>query len=127
MRQILLIEPDRPLAKTYSGALKQAGYKVSAVTGSQDAIYAADKLTPDVVVLELQLVGHSGIEFLYEFRSYPEWQDIPVIIHSNVPYAELKDGWPILSEQLGVSLYRYKPATKLDKLVSSVNEAIKTK
>src|ERR1700733_7447717 len=106
MSQILLIEPDKSLAKTYHQALKQAGHKVVSVTSSQQAINSADKLAPDVVVLEIQLVGHSGIEFLYEFRSYPEWQSIPVIVHSNVPYVELKDGWPLLSKQLGVSSYR---------------------
>jgi DNA-binding response OmpR family regulator len=122
MSQVLLIEPDRLLAKTYQAALKNSGHQVRIATNSQDAINLADKITPDVVVLELQLVGHSGVEFLYEFRSYPDWQDVPVLIHSHVPYLALKDGWPILNEQLGVSDYRYKPSTSLEKLISSINQ-----
>lgn len=122
MSTVLLIEPDRPLAKTYSGALKSAGYKVSVVSSAQQAIHGADQLTPDVVVLELQLVGHSGIEFLYEFRSYADWQNIPVLVHTAVPYIELQDGWGLLTKHLGVSDYKYKPTTDLQTLVSSVNE-----
>ncbi|HEY1645899.1 MAG TPA: response regulator [Candidatus Saccharimonadales bacterium] len=122
MSQVLLVEPDRPLAKTYQAALRQAGHKVKVAASSQEAINVADKTVPDVVVLEIQLIRHSGIEFLYEFRSYPEWQGIPVLIHTNVPYQELKDGWPLLSEHLGVAKYKYKPDTNLEALISSVNE-----
>jgi DNA-binding response OmpR family regulator len=122
MSQVLIIEPDKLLAKTYLSALKTAGHKVKVASNSQEAINMADKAAPDIVIMELQLVGHSGIEFLYEFRSYTDWQNIPVLIHSQVPYAELKDGWPILSEQLGVSEYRYKPATSLQSLISSVDQ-----
>lgn len=124
MSQVLLVEPDRPLAKTYSLALKRAGHKVKVASSSQEAIDIADRDAPDVVVLEIQLVKHSGIEFLYEFRSYPEWQDIPVLIHTSVPFSELKDGWPLLNEQLGVSVYKYKPATNLSLLVTTVAELI---
>lgn len=109
------------LAKTYQSALVSHGYQVALATNSQEAINMADKNTPGLVVMELQLVGHSGIEFLYEFRSYPDWQSIPVLIHSQVPYVELKDGWPILKEELGVSDYRYKPATNLQALIASVD------
>lgn len=66
MSQVLLIEPDKLLAKTYQAALKTSGHKVRVASNSQDAINIADKTTPDIVVMELQLVGHSGIEFLYE-------------------------------------------------------------
>ena len=124
MAQVLLIEPDRPLAKTYEAALKRDGHKVRSVPSAQEAIQDADKYSPDAVVLELQLIGHSGVEFLYEFRSYTDWQDIPVLIHTIVPYLEIENGWDILSKQLGVMDYKYKPTTNLNSLVASVNQII---
>ncbi len=127
MSQVLLIEPDKPLAKTYQAALRKAGHKVKLASTSQGAINKADAQTPEVIVLELQLVGHSGIEFLYEFRSYPEWQDVPVLIHTGVPYIELKDSWDLLSDHLGVSDYTYKPDTSLDKLINSVRQLTRSK
>ena|SRR5665213_1006332 len=127
MSQILLIEPDRPLAKTYEAAFKQAGHKVRTARTAQQAIHDADEAMPDAVVLELQLVGHSGVEFLYEFRSYNDWQDIPVLIHTSVPYLEIEDGWNILSNHLGVSEYKYKPSTNLESLVATVNQIISSR
>lgn len=122
MAQILLIEPDRLLAESYVQALQSAGHQVNAASGAQAAIMTADTATPDLVVLELQLVEHSGIEFLYEFRSYPDWQNIPVLVQTHVPRAEFTDNWQLLEQELGVRDYLYKPRTSLRDLVSAVHE-----
>ena len=122
MAQILLIEPDRLLAESYVQALQSAGHQVNAASGAQAAIMTADAATPDLVILEIQLVEHSGIEFLYEFRSYPDWQNIPVLIQTQVPRSEFADNWQLLQGELGVRDYLYKPRTSLYQLVSSVSE-----
>lgn len=124
MAHILLIEPDRLLAKTYMAALRRAGHTVRACATAQTAIFSADDRRPDVVVMELQLVGHSGIEFLYEFRSYPEWQEVPVIVATEVPAGEFSDSWQLLKGELGVRSYHYKPLLSLQTLVGSVAEAV---
>jgi DNA-binding response OmpR family regulator len=113
---ILLVEPDLLLAKTYAQALQNDGHRVLCSANAQQAIFMSDMSVPDLVILELQLVSHSGIEFLYEFRSYPDWQDIPVLIHSQVPPAEFLDSWQLMQDQLGIMDYVYKPHTSLAKL-----------
>jgi DNA-binding response OmpR family regulator len=122
MAQILLIEPDRVLAESYVQALMHAGHEVQAAGSAQAAIMSADVIRPDLVILELQLVEHSGIEFLYEFRSYPEWQAVPVIVQSQVPPAEFAGSWQLLQDELGVRAYLYKPRTALVQLLSDVNK-----
>lgn len=116
---VLLIEPDSKLAKTYTAALREAGHTVIHCLHAQDAVHASDRARPDVVVLELQLRKHGGMEFLYEFRSYGEWQDIPVILLTMVPdsaFAVSKAGL----RQLGVVNYLYKPSTTLGQFVETV-------
>ncbi len=122
MARILLVEPDRVLAKVTSEALERAGHEVPVCTGAQAAVSAADTAAPDLVILEVQLVEHSGIEFLYEFRSYLDWLHIPVLIHTNVPAGEFSASAELLEHELGVSAYLYKPATSLQKLLSAVNQ-----
>ena len=122
MAAILLIEPDKLLAETYFLALNHAGHQVMACAGAQSAIMVADRHRPDLVILELQLVEHSGIEFLYEFRSYAEWQDIPAIVHSLVPPAEFQTSRQLLENELGVTAYLYKPRTSLRQLLNTVSE-----
>lgn len=122
MARILLIEPDRVLADIYRLAFEAAGHKVLMCASAQSAIFAADTARPDLVVLELQLIEHSGIEFLYEFRSYPEWQTIPAVILSNVPPHEFRGSHDLLTKELGVAAYYYKPQTSLATLLVSVTE-----
>lgn len=124
MANVLIIEPDRPLARTYALALRHAGHQARACATAQAAVQLADEWQPDIVALELQLVAHSGIEFLYEFRSYADWQHIPVIIHSNVPPAEFNDSVDMLKRHLRISSYRYKPDTNLKALLQAVEAAL---
>lgn len=119
---VLLVEPNRTLGKTYTSALIRDGHDVTLCHNAQEAIMAADRSRPDAVVLELQLAGHSGAEFLYEFRSYPEWRDVPVILHTMVP------GHLLAADEqfgrLGIAAHLYKPATQLWRLVRTVNETL---
>lgn len=116
---VLLIEPDVLLAKAYTQAFQQTGMSVRAVADAQSAINAADMKRPDVVVLELQLVAHNGIEFLHEFRSYAEWQDIPVIINSMI-HPRVLTGFVSLRRDLGVEECYYKPMISLATLTAAV-------
>lgn len=124
MTRILLIEPDHILAETYRRALIHDKHKVVVCSGAQLAITTADKRQPDLVILELQLVEHSGIEFLYEFRSYPEWQAIPVLVQTVVPPVEFADNWQLLQKSLGVTNYLYKPQTSLRQLLAAVQSEL---
>jgi DNA-binding response OmpR family regulator len=117
--RVLLIEPDQVLGRVYTAALEQAGHEVALARSAQGAVHAADSSCPDIVVLELQLPRHNGIEFLYEFRSYSEWLHLPVVIHSQVAPHEYEKS-TILQRELGVVRCLHKPATSLEQLVAAV-------
>jgi len=123
MARILLIEPDKLLAETFKGRLEKAGYAVHVAHSAQQAVDRADNNKPDVIILELQLSNHNGVEFLYELRSYPEWQHIPVIILSNVPPNEIGTDSKTM-QQLGIVNYLYKPRTTLAQLVAGIEVVI---
>jgi DNA-binding response OmpR family regulator len=122
MANILLIEPDILLARTYRTALEAHGYVVDICPSAQSAASCADMVKPDLVIMELQLVNHSGVEFLYEFRSYIDWQDIPVVVLTHVPAGEFAGCRHLFWNELRVNAYLYKPYTSLKKLLSTVQE-----
>jgi CheY-like chemotaxis protein len=125
MANILLLETDHILAKNLSKYLRGLGHKVTWCVEPQEAIDKADKKQPDVIILDLMLANHrSGVEFLYEFRSYPEWQNLPVVIFSHVAAEDLRGCFDSL-KQLNVAAYRYKPTTSLSDLAQSLDNALK--
>lgn len=122
---VLIVEPDTVLARQYQNVFKAGGVQAFIAHDAQSAVAAVDKNKPDLVILELQLAGHSGIEFLHEFRSYEDWANIPVVIYSSVPEYILgvdKKVW----QQFGVKRYFYKPKTSLQQLLGvakTINDA----
>jgi DNA-binding response OmpR family regulator len=119
---VLLIEPDTVLANVYKQALERVGHKVMRVASAQSGVTVSDIRRPDVVIMELQLATHSGVAFLYEFRSYADWLHIPVIIHSVIPPAEIAQ-FDQAFQELNISSYLYKPHTSLQKLVAAAESA----
>ena len=124
MANVLLIEPDHALARTYVHAMQHAGYQVTHVVTAQDAIHTADEPKPDVVVLELRLAIHDGVEFLHEFRSYSEWQQIPVVVNTHLEPSVVAGVREALERDFGVVACLYKPATSLQQLLSVVKQQV---
>ncbi len=124
MARILFIEPDRLLGANAKKILKRSGHTVDWHVDPQAAMDSADAAHPDIIVLELLLAGRSGVEFLYEFRSYPEWAELPAIIYSNIS-AEEFNGASAGFKQLGVSAYYYKPVTPISELSKSIDQILR--
>lgn len=123
MARILFIESDRLLGANAKQILKRAGHDVDWHVDPQAAMDSADAAHPDIIVLDLLLAGHSGIEFLYELRSYPEWAKLPVVIYSNVP-AEEFSGAGIGAAALDIAAYYYKPTTPIGELSRSIDRIL---
>lgn len=112
---ILILGSDRQLTTQRAAYLKLKGYKVTAHVDPQHAISLADTRPPALVIIDLLLAGRSGIEFLYELRSYPEWLNIPVIITGQQSLAEVQPFGAAFAE-LGVSSYLPTAWTSLAQL-----------
>jgi DNA-binding response OmpR family regulator len=122
MTKVLFLEPNAVLGDIYSGALRQNNLEPLYCRDAEQGIELMDSFAPDIVVMELQLVGHDGIEFLQELRSYPEWATVPVIILTNTALQMLQPLRQALQRDLGVQAILYKPRTTLDSLVTVVRK-----
>jgi len=118
---VLIVQPDTALQNPYSGCLQAAGHDVAVASGAQQAIAALENKTPRIIVSELQLHAHSGVEFLHELRSYSEWQHIPVILNTFVAKNDLAV-FDKAFEYLGVVGHIYKPQASLKSLVGMVGQ-----
>lgn len=119
MAVILLMEPDKLLAQSYSVVLQQAGHQVFWQSNAQTALATLEEQPVGLIILELRLANHNGVEFLHEVRSYPEWDGIPILLHTMVPRSSRGLGKPYWS-QLGIVGYLYKPQTNLKQLAAAV-------
>ena len=118
VKHLLLIEPDSSIAEIIVAEL-HGKVSVAVVQTAEQAIESVDAKTPDVVVSELALADHSATGFLYEFRSYREWQNIPVVIYTNqkLPDAVIRSrDWKLLN----IHSCLYKSQTSLSNVIKTV-------
>lgn len=125
MLKILLIEADHLLARQIAQSLGRRGHQVEWQVNPQKAMASADKTLPDLIILDMLLAGHGGLEFLFELRSYPEWQGLPIIIYSQVAQVDFEET-AIGLEQLNIAAFLHKPATSLKELAVSVDQVLRS-
>lgn len=123
MPRVLLLESDVILAKSIGRLLHLRKHQVVWKPDPQSAINAADRLHPDIVVLDLSLGAHNGIEFLYEFRSYPEWLSVPVVLFTSHGKHEL-EGLEQAFSELGVAAILHKPLAKISHLADQIQNLV---
>jgi DNA-binding response OmpR family regulator len=119
MKHALLLEPDRVIAKCIVTELSKFDVAVKVAQNADSAITLSDKQKPDVVISELSIPGHSGSEFLYEFRTYSDWMNVPIIVFSSLKPSKIitnSRDWKLLD----IHTFLYKPDTTLQQLSSVV-------
>jgi CheY-like chemotaxis protein len=67
----LVIDEDRTNRKLLTIILQQAGFDVRAAGSGEDALTILETFTPAVVLLELELPGMSGLDFVARVREDP--------------------------------------------------------
>lgn len=125
MKHILLIEDDPWLADLYRDVLQlNKNITVQCARSADEAFTALDEaVSINLIILDMFLPGHSGIEFLHELASYDDINTIPVIILSSVyqhDFGMSSERW----SHYGVVQYLYKPKTKPNDLIAAVEKQI---
>jgi two-component system cell cycle response regulator DivK len=79
MSLVLIIEDNEKNMKLARDILQAKGFKtVEAVTG-EEGVKLAKERKPDLVLMDIQLPGISGIEALRQVRADPDCARIPVV------------------------------------------------
>jgi CheY-like chemotaxis protein len=118
MAKIMIVEDERDLRETYSDILEGEGHTVVGTGSSADAIQQLGRFIPDVVLLDLQMPGGSGLLVLSFIRRLPRLRTTKVIIVSG--HEEMKDQ---AIKEWGADLFLSKPisAATLKSTVSNLN------
>ena len=116
---ILLIEDNEQNRYLATYLLEHAGFKiVSADSGSQ-ALALVEELTPDTILLDIQLPGMDGYQVARELRALESLKRIPIIAVTS--YAMVGDEEKAL--QAGCTGYLEKPIDP-DTFVSQITALI---
>lgn len=80
MATVVVVEDDQGILSMMTEALDMEGFEVVPSDGSdRDAVKAVERTNPDVVVLDNQLPGMSGVQIAREIHARPELAHVRVI------------------------------------------------
>jgi PAS domain S-box-containing protein len=84
---VLVVDDDGEVRESLRRVLTDDGFDVATVAGGSEALQRIGQKTPDLVVLDLMMVGLDGPSTLKEIRK--NLGPIPVIVHTGYPDGDL--------------------------------------
>lgn len=88
MPKILLVEDDYAIANLYRIKLESNKHDVRIAINGLEGLRLVEDSIPELVLLDLKMPIMSGEEFLQKFRKNSNYQDVPVIILTNISREE---------------------------------------
>ena len=76
----LIVEDDRDVVALFRHVLDIAGYHTEIVLNGKEAMSRLEESEPDIVLLDLQLPGMSGIGILTRMRADDRLRNTPVVV-----------------------------------------------
>ncbi len=101
-KQILIVDDDALLRRSLAYNLERSGYKVFTAASAKDALNQANRVAPDLVLLDINLPGMDGLEALNALRQIIT---APVIFLT----ARRRELDEVLGLELGADDYITKP------------------
>jgi DNA-binding response OmpR family regulator len=104
--RILIIEDSDSIRRMIEALVSARGYEVDAVSNGAKGLEIAFEKVPDVILLDLNLVGsYDGFEVCTRIRANPLTRSLPVIVISALADDESKKR----ASDVGCSAYYTKP------------------
>jgi len=78
--KILVVEDEAPIQELLQFNLERSKYRVTVVDSGEEALETAEKLMPDLILLDIMLPGADGLEVCKRLKNNSKTQHIPIIM-----------------------------------------------
>lgn len=117
-KKILLVEDDEVLASVYRARLEMEDFEVMEVHDGEQALIAALKYRPDLMILDAMMPKISGFDVLDILRNTPETMNLQIIMLTALSQESDRER----AEKLGVDEYLVKSQVMISDVIEKVRE-----
>jgi len=123
---ILLVDDDASFREIFKTKLESEGYKVEIAENGDQGVSKAERMKPDLVLMDMEMPELNGAGAVMRLHDNPETKDIKISFLTN--YGEPKNGLHEadrhFAKELGAIEY-VKKTDDLDAIVDQVKELLK--
>ncbi|MEM9539188.1 MAG: PAS domain S-box protein [Cyanobacteria bacterium P01_E01_bin.42] len=116
---ILLAEDNETNINTLSSYLEAKGYRLQVAKDGRAAIALARAISPNIILMDIQMPGMDGIEAIQHLRKLPEFSQTPIIALTALAMEEDRER----CLAAGATMYLSKPV-RLKQLVRSIEKLL---
>jgi len=104
-KTILIADDEVYMLRLLEATFRKGSYRVLQVRNGQDALAAAEREHPDLIVMDVMMPGLDGLSAVHQLKQTDATARIPVIVLSSKGHALTK----VEAEVAGASLFLTKP------------------
>jgi DNA-binding response OmpR family regulator len=78
--KVLIADDDRVLSHLLAGRLRALGWNVDLAGDAMQAVMFAIRNSPDVIVLDIQMPGGTGVDALRKLKASAKTCQVPVVV-----------------------------------------------
>ena len=82
MKKIIVIDDDSSNLEVIGLILEHAGHHVYCYADGTDLLMNVDRLRPDLIIIDMMLMGEDGRELCKMLKNHPGFKTIPVLMIS---------------------------------------------
>jgi DNA-binding response OmpR family regulator len=123
---ILMVDDDVEIAAIIKLKLESEGFLAETVNSPEAGLERAKELIPDLILLDVNMPGMNGTEYLIELKGMSNMKDVKVIFFTSLlnpwPATENREG---MAKALGAVDFMDK-GTDLNEVVKRIRNAIRS-
>ncbi|MBV9690311.1 MAG: response regulator transcription factor [Ktedonobacteraceae bacterium] len=78
--KVLVIDDENNIVEFIRLGLRYEGFQVESASDGEQGVIAAQRLNPDLVILDLMMSGIDGLEVCRRLRANPTTRDLPILM-----------------------------------------------
>lgn len=121
MSKILVVDDHGDTRNPLVRLLQMEGYSVEGAADANEALAAAERLDPDLILLDLMIPPMDGLTFLSLLRGNPKNAQTPVIVVSGLSDAQTISK----ARELGVKEHLVKTQFTTEQLMGAIHQHIR--
>lgn len=124
---ILIIDDNPSFVEIFSVKLEAAGFSVASADAGESGIQKAMEVVPDLVLLDIEMPGMTGIQVISKMKADPRLKHIKVVFLTNHGETGENDAWldKKFAGEIGAIGY-IKKTDDLDKIVKEIKTILES-